>query len=89
MIVEQSRKVYTVERYGRRKSFFSLRSACQSLARQIIQKKYPSEHSDIDDTGWESGRDFYWQQDIPRAGVLYRRMTRIVQNAYEKAKNEN
>jgi hypothetical protein len=62
---------------GRR--YFTKRAAIHAEARARIEKKYPTEKSETDDTGRTTYGGWHWSSK-PRADVLLRRVCRLVRN---------
>lgn len=82
MIKAETRKVFVILRYGRRKTFLTFGAACAAVEREIILKKHPSESPYEGDHGYGQTDGYYWRADMPRADILLRRMTKIVMRAY-------
>ena len=80
MITKQAAQVFYAPRMGRR--FFTLDAACRAEAREIIKSKYPTEESEIDDTGRLEYPGFHWRH-LERSDVMYRRLVLKIKNAYK------
>ena len=64
MLTTESATVYRSSLAGRR--FLTKRSAAKAEARKLLEERYPTDE------------DFYWLNDLPRAHILYRRVTRLI-----------
>ena len=81
MIYEEEAVIYFSSEAGRR--YFSKKSAIDAETRAVIKNKYPTEKPE-----YENGQliypGFYWESDIKRADVIFRRLRKVVKKSFDR-----